>query len=138
MTQSEILTQFKQMTPRQQQALLQKLQKAAQTSAATTSVHWGARRGRGPGTAQEPKLLSDDEKKALRARVQEELGAYRLDEESEEQRRKRLEAIPALEGLRQHGQGLERGMLRRMGLPPLTDEEVEGAIAKRLTEKYLK
>ena len=31
-----------------------------------------------------------------------------------------------------------RGMLRRAGLPPMTDEDVESAINAYLTEKYLK
>jgi hypothetical protein len=89
---------------------------------------------------EEPRLLTNEEKQVLRLGIREELAKYRAQEmETAEERRKRLDAyIPVFETSNQRGAGLELGMLRRMGLPPLTDDEVEEVIAQSLIEKHLK
>jgi len=140
MTQTEILAQFERMTPRQQKDLLQRLQKTAQKSEEAqpekvlkdddlTGI-FGALRRANDLPDEEPKLLTAAEKQALRVRLREELaeGAYAPLEETEEQRYRRLAAIPPADAMT----GVIQG---KSGEVP-NDEEIKEDYIKHLLRKY--
>ncbi len=149
MTQAEFLSQFKRMPPSEQQALYKALQRmmektprkhtqkdadsqAGKITPAPDSTLFralGALRHDNE-TEEEPRLLTDEEKQALRAQIRQELseGAYAPLEETEEQRRLRLAAIPPAEAM--------TGVIGWKSGEVPTDEEIKEDYIKHLIRKY--
>jgi hypothetical protein len=149
MTQAEFLSQFKRMPPAEQKALYKALQqimektprkrvpKDADSPSGKFKPMPDSTLFRALGVLnhdkeshEEPELLSDEEKQALRAQIRQELseGAFAPLEETEEQRRLRLAAIPPAEAM--------TGVIGWKDGKAPTDEELKEDYIKHLIRKY--